>query len=336
MSTDIGIDLGTANIMITMGNKGIVLNEPSVVAYNKKMDEVVAVGEEAYRMIGRTPEYIIAVRPLRDGVISDHNMTQSMIKAFILKVSKKNLIMPRITLCVPSFITDVESRAVIEAALSAGARRVYLIDEPIAAMLGAGIDISKAEGNMVVDIGGGTADVAVVSLSGVVVSDSIKVAGNKLDQDIIKYISSTYQILIGEKMAEKAKKEIANVFHPIGDRKITIKGRHLIKGLPQAIEISDLDIYAAVKEHIESIIDTVKGVLEKTPPELAGDIIRNGITLTGGGALLGGFDKLIEQETGIATRVADDPLACVAKGTGMSFSMIDTLRDGFEAVSMYK
>lgn len=334
-SVDIGIDLGTANIMITMGNKGIVLDEPAVVAFNKKTNQVVAVGADAYKMIGRTPEYIVAIRPLSDGVISDHNMTESMINQFILKVSGKQLFKPRIILCVPSLITEVESRAVVEAARNSGSRKVYLIQEPISAMLGAGFDISEARGRMVVDIGGGTTDIAVISLNGIVRSNSLKLAGSKIDQAIIRYMTNHYKILIGEKTAELAKKTIANVFDPDGSLKIVVKGRHLIKGLPEQVEISDLDLFDAIKDIIFEIINAIKSVLEVTPPELVGDIYNNGIVLTGGGAMLGGLDRLISKSTGIPCVVADDPIACVAKGTGIAFKYLDVLLDGFKNISLY-
>lgn len=292
MALDIGIDLGTANIIITIAGKGIVLNEPSVVAYDKKKKEVVAVGAEAYKMIGRTPEYIVAVRPLKDGVISDNDMTEAMIREFIHMVNGGAMMKPRIVLCVPSSVTDVERRAVVEAAMSAGARKVFLIEEPIAALIGAGVDISKPNGTMVVDIGGGTADVAIVSFNGIVQSRSIKMAGNKFDQAIIRHITQKYKILIGEKTAEKAKMEIANVFDPSGEKTMTIRGRNLLKGLPESIEISDKDIYDAIHENAMEIVEQVKLVLESTPPELVGDILSNGILLTGGGALLGGLRSL--------------------------------------------
>lgn len=335
-SVDIGIDLGTANIIITTANKGIILNEPSVVAFNKKTETVVAVGNEAFEMLGRTPEYIIAIRPLRDGVISDHYMTHAMIKEFILKVTGKQLIKPRIVLCIPSFITDVESRAVVEAALCAGARKVYLIEEPVAALIGANVDITQANGNMVVDIGGGTADAAVISLGGVVCSRSIKVAGNKIDQEIIKYISNKHKILIGEKTAENVKIELANVYNPTGNKTMIIKGRNLIKGLPEKLQISDLEIKEAVIDSVNDIIDSIKSVLEVTPPELVGDIYSNGILLTGGGALLGGLSQLIEERIKVKCTVADDPLFCVAKGTNIAFKIADKLLEGFEQISLYK
>lgn len=335
-AVDIGIDLGTANTIITIGGKGIVINEPSVVAYDKKKKQVLAVGEEAYRMIGRTPEYIVAVKPLADGVISDNVMAEAMISEFIRKVSGSMLLKPRIIICVPSSVTDVETRAVVEAALSAGARKVYIIEEPIASLLGAGIDISKPNGYMVVDIGGGTADVAVVSFNGIVKSESIKVAGNKFDEAIVRYVTQKYKLLIGEKTAEEIKKKITNVYNPTGDKKMTIKGRHLLKGLPVSMEISDLDAAEAVAELVMEIIDEIKAVLEVTPPELIGDIHENGIVLTGGGALLGGLPEAITQETRVKCYVAENPLECVARGVAAAFKLSDDLLDGFEKISLYK
>lgn len=333
---DIGIDLGTANTIITIGGKGIVVNEPSVVAYDKKKKQVLAVGEEAYRMIGRTPEYIVAVKPLADGVISDNIMAEAMISEFIRKVSGSMLLKPRIIICVPSSVTDVETRAVVEAALSAGARKVYIIEEPIAALLGAGVDISRPNGYMVVDIGGGTADVAVVSFNGIVKSESIKVAGNKFDEAIIRFVSQKYKLLIGEKTAENIKKTIANVYDPKGEKTMQIKGRHLIKGLPVTMDITDLDVAEAVAELVMEIIDEIKAVLEVTPPELIGDIHENGIVLTGGGAMLGGLAAAITQETHVKCYVADNPLECVARGVAAAFGMSEDLLDGFEKISLYK
>ena len=335
-SVDIGLDLGTANTIITVGGKGIVMNEPSVIAYDKKKKQVLAVGSEAYRMLGRTPEYIVAVKPLKDGVISDNEMTEEMVSAFINKVSKSMMIKPRIIICVPTSVTDVECRAVIEAALSAGGRKVYLIEEPIAALLGAGIDISKPSGTMVVDIGGGTADVAVVSFNGIVASDSIKVAGNKFDAAIIRYVSQKYKILIGEKTAEQVKIELANVFNPDGTKTMQIKGRHLIKGLPVVETVTDIDIYEAVKDLTSDIVDGIKKVFEKTPPELAGDIKQNGIILTGGGALLGGLSQLISSQVKVPCYVADNPLECVALGTAAAFKFSEELLDGFQKISLYR
>lgn len=333
---DIGIDLGTANVIITMGNNGIVLNEASIVAFNTKNEQVIAVGTEAYKMLGKAPEHILVVQPLSDGVISDHKMTEHMVTAFIEKITGQRLFMPNIVMCIPSSITDVESRAVVEAAKSAGARKVYLLEEPVAALLGAGVDISTPNGNMIVDIGGGTTDVAIISMNGIVSKASIKVAGNKLDREIVKYISNRYRVLIGEKMAEMAKISAANVYNPDGSRSIVVKGRHLIRGLPECIEISDYDIYEATIECINEIIAAVKSVFENTPPELVGDICKNGIYLTGGGALLYGIDKLISSEINVPCIIADDPLSCVARGAQLSFKYIDKLLDGFQNVSLYK
>lgn len=335
-SVDIGIDLGTANTIITIGNKGIVINEPSVVAYDKKKKCVLAVGSEAYKMLGRTPEYIVAVKPLADGVISDNEMAEEMVVEYIKMASKSMLVKPRVILCVPSSVTDVESRAVVEAAITAGARQVYLIEEPIAALLGAGIDISKPSGSMVVDIGGGTADVAVVSFNGIVKSASAKTAGNKFDAAIIKAITNRHKILIGEKTAEQVKFNVANVYKPDGSRKMTIKGRHLIKGLPVSVEVNELELYESLLEQTEEIIAKVKHVFETTPPELVGDIQQNGIILTGGGALLYGLDKLISESVGVPCYIADEPLECVAKGIAKAFHCADDLLDGFEKISIYR
>ncbi|MDR0821413.1 MAG: rod shape-determining protein [Oscillospiraceae bacterium] len=335
-SLDIGIDLGTANVIITLGGKGIVINEPSVVAYDRKKQEVVAVGLEAYKMIGRTPEYIVAVRPLQDGVISDNDMTEVMIHEFIKKVKGSVVLKPQIILCVPSSVTDVEKRAVIEAALSAGSRKVWLIEEPIAALLGAGVDITLPGGKMVVDIGGGTADIAVVSFNGIVHSESIKMAGNKFDASIIRYVNQKFKLLIGEKTAEMAKKQITNVFDPDGSRKMDAKGRNLVDGLPSRVEITDIDMEKALREDVSTLISAIKDVFEKTPPELVGDILVNGIIMTGGGAMLGGLPQLITHALRVPCYVADNPIECVARGVAKAFSCSDQLLDGFELVSVYK
>lgn len=332
---DIGIDLGTANIMISMKNKGVVFYEPAVVAFNKKTGEIINVGMEAYKMIGKAPDHIAVIRPLCDGVISDYDMTESLVKECIRRVTGGQLLMPRIVMCVPSFITDVESRAVIEAARQAGAQKVFLIEEPVAALLGAGGDISQARGRMVVDIGGGTTDIAVLSMNGIVVKNSVKLAGNKIDAAIIKYVQNKYRILIGEKTAENAKITLANVFSPDGSREMTVKGRNLVTGLPAKLKLNDYDIYKAVTDIAREITDAVKEVLERTPPELAGDIHSEGIMLTGGGALIGGLDRFIAHETKVKTYAADDPLRCVARGTSLAFDHIDSLLDGFEIISMY-
>ncbi|MDR2558563.1 MAG: rod shape-determining protein [Oscillospiraceae bacterium] len=335
-SVDIGIDLGTANIIITLGGKGIVLNEPSVVAYDKKKRQVIAVGGEAYKMLGRTPEYIIAACPLREGVISDNYMTEIMIREFVRKVSGNMLIKPRIAICVPSFVTDVERRALVETAMSAGARKVYLIEEPVAALLGAGIDITKPNGVVVGDIGGGTTDIAVASFNGIVSSASVKVGGNRMDAAIIKHMNSKYKLIIGEKTAEAAKKAITNVYDPDGTASMAVKGRGILKGLPQSLEINDMDIQEALTGCIEEVIAAIRSVLEKTPPELVGDIHTNGVVLTGGGALLGGLDRLITSFVGAPCIVAGKPAECVARGVGIAFKHAGELLDGFEKISFYK
>ncbi|MCL2036005.1 MAG: rod shape-determining protein [Oscillospiraceae bacterium] len=334
-SMDIGIDLGTANTIITLGTK-IIVNEPSVIAYNKKKEEVISIGGEAYKMLGRNPDYIEVVRPLEDGIISDHDMTMMMVREFVRKASKNLMIKPQVVICVPSAVTDVENRAVIEAALSAGARKVFLIKEPIAALLGSGADIMSPGGTMVVDIGGGTSDVAIVSLGGIVKDSTLKIAGNKFDRAIVKYFMNRDKLLIGEKTAEIVKKEIGCVFEPDSGKTMTLKGRNLLKGLPQAIEISEVDVYEALFPLAMEIVAQVKGILETAPPELVGDILSGGIVLTGGGALLGGLDRLIAQQTKSPCRIADCPLECVAFGAARSFSVSESLLDGFEKVSLYK
>lgn len=332
---DLGIDLGTANIIITTGGAA-VLNEPTVIAFNKNTKEVAAFGSEAYRMIGRTPPHIAVIKPLKDGVISNNDMACELIRLCILKVIGKRLINPRIVMCVPSGITAVEKMAVVESAVSAGARTVYLIDEPMAALIGAGADILKPFGQMVVDIGGGTTDVAVTSLGGIVASDSVKCAGNVFDLAIARYYSENYKLLIGEKTAEELKIKYANVFWPSGDTAGCAVGRSLINGMPARADVSELDICRAIGDDIDRIVDTVKSVFEKTPPELIGDIMQNGIMLTGGGALIKGIDLYIARETGVKCRVAQDPLGCVARGTHRVFRIQDQLRNGFERISVFK
>ena len=321
--------------MISIRGKGVVFYEPAVVAYNKKTEDIMAVGTEAYKMIGKAPDYIAVIRPLCDGVISDYDMTETLVRECIRRVTGRQMLMPRIVMCVPSLITDVESRAVIEAARQAGAQKVYLIEEPVAALMGAGADISEARGRMVVDIGGGTTDIAVLSMNGIVAKNSVKLAGNKIDAAIIKYVQSKYRILIGERTAENAKITLANVFSPDGSREMDVKGRNLVTGLPARLKLNDYDIYKAIIDIADELVDAIKGVLEQTPPELAGDIHSGGIILTGGGALIGGLDKLIESETKIHTYAADDPLRCVARGTSLAFDHLDTLLDGFEKISLY-
>lgn len=335
-SADIGIDLGTANIVMTMGKRGVILNEPSVIAYNTYTERVLAVGKEAYKMIGRNPDYIAVVRPVSEGVISDDDLAHSMIREFILKVAGHQLIKPRIIICVPSYITDVESRAVADTAKSAGARQVYMIQEPISAMIGAGIDITKAKGNLVVDIGGGTTNVAIVSMNGVVTSHTIKVAGNCIDNAIIKYVQNKYKLLIGERTAEYVKIHLANLYDPNVEISMQVKGKNLIKGLPEIINLNETELYEAVEDEIFKILEAIRKVLGDTPPELVSDIHTNGIILTGGGALLGGLAPLIKRTLGVECRVADDAMNCVAKGTCVAFKEMNTLLDGFENVPVYK
>ncbi|MDE5947070.1 MAG: rod shape-determining protein [Oscillospiraceae bacterium] len=334
--SDIGIDLGTANIVITMGNRGVVLSEPSVIAYNTYTERVLAVGKEAYKMIGKNPDYIAVVRPLNEGVISDEDLAHSMIREFILKIAGHQLIKPRIIICIPSFITDVESRAVVDAARSAGARQVYMIQEPIAAMIGAGVDISKAKGHLIVDIGGGTTNVAIVSMNGIVTSHTIKVAGNKIDQSIIKYVQNKYKLLIGERTAEYVKIHLANLYDPNEEIAIPVKGRSLLSGLPEKIMLSESELYNAIEDEIFAILEAIKKVLGDTPPELVNDIHSNGLLITGGGALLGGLCQLIKRTLGVDCHIADDAINCVAKGTSSAFKKMDSLLDGFENVPVYK
>ena len=323
---DLGIDLGTATVLVYCEGKGVVLQEPSVVAINKNNNKVLAVGEEARRMIGRTPGNIVAVRPLRDGVISDYDITEKMLKEFIKKAYGKSKIKaPNVMICVPSQATEVEKRAVIDAAKNSGAKKVHLIEEPLAAAIGAGLDITKPNGTMVVDIGGGTTDIAVISLGGVVVRSSIKVAGDTFDEAIIKYVRNKYKIMIGEKTSEEIKVSIGSAFKGARNLTASMRGRNLITGLPDEISITSDEINFALKEAISLIVDNVKIVLEKTPPELAADIIEKGILMTGGGSLLHGLDKLIEHETGVHVEIAENSIAAVAEGTGKVLGYLDKL-----------
>lgn len=335
-NTDIGIDLGTANIVITMGKKGVVLSEPSVIAYNTYTERVLAVGKEAYNMIGKNPDYIAVVKPISEGVISDDDLAHSMIREFILKVTGHHLIKPRIIICVPSFITDVESRAVVDAARSAGARQVYMIQEPIAAMIGAGVNITKAKGHLVVDIGGGTTDIAIVSMNGVVTSHTIKNAGGTIDQAIIKYMQNKYKLLIGERTAEQVKIELTNLYDPNEEVTIKVKGRNLLRGLPEQVLLSESQLFEAIEDEVFAILEAIRKVLEDTPPELVSDIHSNGLILTGGGALLGGLCPLIKRTLGVNCHIAKDAVNCVAKGTAMAFDKMDNLLDGFENTQVYK
>ena len=322
---DIGIDLGTATVIAYVKGKGIVLREPSVVAVNNVTNEVLAVGHEARRMLGRTPGNIVATRPLRDGVISDYTVTEKMLKYFINKIGGKFLFAPRIMICIPSQVTEVEKKAVIDAASNAGARKVYLIEEPIAAAIGAGIDISKPSGNMIVDIGGGTTDIAVISLGGSVVSTSLKVAGDKFDEYIVKYVKKKHNVMIGERTAEELKVSIGCVYPKFQDMEMDVRGRDLFTGLPKTITIFSSELMEALEEPAMMIVDAVHSVLEKTPPELAADISDKGIYMTGGGCLVDGLDKLLQEKIGINVMIAEDAISCVAIGTGKALDNLDVL-----------
>ena len=327
-SSDIGIDLGTATVLVYLKGKGIVLNEPSVVAVDRVTGKLIAVGSEAQETLGRTPGNIVAIRPLREGVISDYEMTECMIKEFIRKVQGFRLFKPNVVICVPSIITEVEERAVIDAGTQAGAKRVFLIEEPVAAAIGAGIDITKPNGHLVVDVGGGTTDIAVISLGGVVESTSIKIAGDKFDEAIIKYIRRKHNALIGERTAEQIKKNIGCVYPRSEEEIMEVKGRCLMTGLPRTFTVSSTEVLEALEEVSSAIVEAIHSVLERTPPELTGDISSNGIVMTGGGSLICGFDKLVASKTGIPTRVADEAVSCVAYGTGNCLENLSRMQDG--------
>ena len=324
MSMDIGIDLGTANVLVYVKGKGVVLKEPSVVAVNRDTNQVLAIGEEARQMIGRTPGNIVAIRPLRDGVIADYDITESMLRFFIEKVVGRSIVFrPRIMICIPSGVTMVEQRAVQEAAEQAGARYIQLIEEPLAAAMGAGLDIVEAQGSMVVDIGGGTTDVAVISLGGVVTSESIRIAGDAFDEDLINYVKREFNLLIGERTAEEVKLRVGAAYTAARREQMDIRGRDLLTGLPKNITISTAQASAAIDGSVMRIVDCVKKVLEETPPDLAADIMDRGIVLTGGGALLYGMAELIQRETGTPTLVADEPMTCVVLGCGKALDIFD-------------
>ena len=315
--TDIGIDLGTASVLVYIRGKGVVLKEPSVVAFDRDTNKIKAIGEDARLMIGRTPGNIVAIRPLRQCVISDYTVTEKMMKYFIAKaLGRRTFRKPRIAVCVPSGVTEVEKKAVEDATYQAGAREVAIIEEPIAAAIGAGIDIGKPQGNMIVDIGGGTTDVAVISLGGTVESASIKIAGDDFDEAIVRYMRKKYNLLVGDRTAEDIKINIGTAFKPVDVEYMDVKGRNRVTGRPETIRVSSDETQEALKETTTQIMDTICAVLEKTPPELAGDIVDRGIVLTGGGAMLRGLDQLIQSKTGINTMVADDAMTCVAIGTG--------------------
>ena len=327
-SKDIGIDLGTANTLIFMKGKGIIMREPSVVAVDTRNDTVRYVGQDAKEVIGRTPGSIVAVRPLKDGVIADFDITASMLQIFIRKVCNNSVLArPRIIICIPSGVTEVERRAVREAAFKAGAKHVSIIEEPMAAAIGAGLPVAEATGSMVVDIGGGTSEVAVISLGGIVASRSVRVGGDEQDNSIIQYIKRKYNLLIGERTAEDIKINIGSAFPLEEEATMDIKGRDLMDGLPKNIQITSEEIREALADPLSMVLDAIRTTLEKTPPELSADIIDHGITLTGGGALLRGLDQLIEKETGMPVHIAESPLDCVAMGTGRVLDDIDRLRD---------
>jgi len=327
-SRDMGIDLGTANTLVYVKGKGIIIREPSVVALNVRNKKILAVGNEAKNMIGRTPGNIKAIRPMKDGVIADFDVTETMLRHFIRKAHKRNrLVRPRIIICVPSGVTEVEKRAVIDAALQAGARSAFLIEEPMAAAIGAGLPIHEPTGNMIVDIGGGTTEVAVISLGGIVTSTSIRIGGDEMDEAITQYIKKNYNLMIGERTAEQIKIDIGTATGDNGDLTKEIKGRDLVNGLPKTITISSNEIKEALKEPVNSILDAVKRTLEKTPPELASDVMGRGIILTGGGALLHGIDDLLIEATQMPVYLAEDPLDCVVIGTGIALEELDKIKD---------
>ncbi len=329
-SKDLGIDLGTANTLVCLKEKGIVVNEPSVVAINTKNREILAVGDEAKQMIGRTPGTIVAIRPMKDGVIADFETTQAMLSYFIRKAYKRSFFSPRprVIVCVPSGVTEVEKRAVIEATISGGAREreAYLIEEPMAAAIGAGLPVEEPAGNMIVDIGGGTSEVAVISLGGIVTSKSLRVAGDELDEHIVSYVKKEFNLAIGERSAELVKVSIATVYDPSPQDRMEVRGRDLITGLPKTVTINAVQVCEAIAEPVNSIVDAIKFTLEKTPPELAADIMETGIVLAGGGALLQGLDALISHETGMPVIVADEPLNCVVNGTRQVLEHINSLK----------
>ncbi|MEN6416825.1 MAG: rod shape-determining protein [Armatimonadota bacterium] len=327
---ELGIDLGTANILVYLKGKGIVLREPSVVAINTSNQNLIAVGEEARLMIGRTPENVVAIRPMCDGVIADYSTTQKMLEYLISKVcGRKRMLKPRIIIAVPSQITPVEKRAVVQAAKSAGASQAYTIEEPHAAAIGAGLPIAAAGGNMIVDIGGGTTDIAVISLSGRVLSKSIRIGGNKMDEVIQRHVKTKYSLMVGDRTAEEIKTKIGSAYPLEQELVLEVRGRDLIAGLPKTIEVTSAEIREALSEPISAIVDRVKSVLEQTPPELSSDIIERGVMLTGGCALLRGLDRLLASQTGIPIHVAEDPLSCVALGCGRALDQMDLIRDQF-------
>ncbi|HHY45675.1 MAG TPA: rod shape-determining protein [Firmicutes bacterium] len=333
-SKDMGIDLGTANTLVYVRGKGIVLQEPSVVAIRKDSDEVLAVGEEANRMVGRTPGSIVVIRPMKDGVIADFDVTETMLRHFIRRAhGGRGIFRPRVVVGVPSGVTEVEKRAVIDAALQAGAREAYLIEEPMAAAIGAGLSVHEPSGNMVVDIGGGTTEIAVISLGGIVASRSIRIAGDEMDEAIVQHVKRTYNLMIGERTAEEVKKRIGSACPYEGEEEMEIKGRDMVTGLPKTVTIHAAEIREALLEPVQAIIDAVRMTLERTPPELAADIMDKGIVMTGGGSMLRGIDRLLADETGMPVHLTEDPMKCVALGTGACLESLDVFRRVLVAAS---
>ncbi len=325
-SRDLGIDLGTANTVVYVRGKGIVMNEPSVVAIDRDTEQVLAVGEEAKRMVGRTPGNIIAIRPMKDGVIADFDTTEKMLRYFIAKVHKGRLFKPRVIVCVPTGVTEVEKRAVIDATLAAGAKDARLIEEPMAAAIGAGLPVQEPTGSMIVDIGGGTTEVAVISLGGVVASRSVRVAGDELDEAIVQHVRRSYNLMIGERTAEEIKKQIGSAYDLGDDETMEVRGRDLVSGLPKTVTVTADEIREALAEPVSAIVEAVRSTLERTPPELSADIMDKGVILAGGGSLLKGLDRLLSEETGMPVLVADDPQACVAIGTGAALEHFDVMK----------
>ncbi len=328
ISRDMGVDLGTANTLVYVKGRGIVLQEPSVVALQRETRQVLAVGDEAKLMIGRTPGNIIAIRPMKDGVIADFEVTQTMLKHFIAKAhARRTLVRPRVVVAVPTGITEVEKRAVIDATLQAGAREAYLIEEPMAAAIGAGLPVHEPTGNLIVDIGGGTSEVAVISLGGIVTSRSIRVAGDEMDEAIVNYVKRTYNLAIGERTAEQIKIQIGSAY-PVDDKDggMDVRGRDLVSGLPKTLRVTADEIQRALSEPVAAIVEAIRVCLERTPPELAADIMDRGVVMTGGGSLLRGLDRLVSQETGMPVVLTEEPLLCVVRGTGKVLEEIDSLR----------
>lgn len=334
-SKNIGIDLGTANTLVYVKGKGIVMQEPSVVAIRRDNGTILAVGEEAKKMIGRTPGNIVAIRPMKDGVIADFDVTQIMLRHFIAKSYRRRaLFLPQVVVCVPSGVTEVEKRAVLDATKQAGAKEAFLIEEPMAAAIGAGLPVEEPTGSMIVDVGGGTSEVAVISLGGIVTSKSIRVGGDEMDDSIINYIKKAYNLMIGERTAEEIKINIGSAFHIPEEEQMEVRGRDLVTGLPKVLSINSREIEGALAEPVLAILDTIKITLERTPPELAADIMEKGIIMTGGGSLLKGLDKLIAEETGMPVYLAENPLDCVVLGAGKALSAIELIK--MVAVTPYR